>query len=199
MKGRRLQIKGLSYFLSETPFALYNIYNQGHWPSIIRELTTILGKARDSARKDNNLEEEYEAQPFPPMTFCKNFPKLPGQVTSQLNNWPWKIQVNRRVLHLEVDKGETKFIEKIIEFAKEKKYFEEMWGKQVHVSKVVGKDTSAVEIKHLINVSQKHTNFHSSMTAEELVGIIDFDVTETVYSVLDPTKVVATMNISHVL
>ena len=63
-----------------------------------------------------------------------------------------------------------------------------MWGKQVHVSKVVGKDTSAVDIKRLINVSQKHRKFRSSMTAEELVGIIDVDVTETVYSVSDPTK-----------
>ena len=63
-----------------------------------------------------------------------------------------------------------------------------MWGKQVHVSKVVGKDTLTVDIKRLINVSQKHTNFQSSMTAEELVGIIDFDVTETVYGVSDPTK-----------
>ena len=38
MKGRRLQIKDLPYFLSETPFALYTIYNQGNWPSIIREV-----------------------------------------------------------------------------------------------------------------------------------------------------------------
>ena len=36
MKGRSLQIKDLPDFLSETPFALYKIYNQGHWPSIIR-------------------------------------------------------------------------------------------------------------------------------------------------------------------
>ena len=41
-----------------------------------------------------------------------------------------------------------------------------MWGKQVHISKVVGKDTLAVEIEPLINVSQKHTNFHSIMKAE---------------------------------
>ena len=60
MKGRRLQIKDLPYFLSETPFALYNIYNQGHWTSIIRELTMVIGKARDTAMKDENLEEEYE-------------------------------------------------------------------------------------------------------------------------------------------
>ena len=33
MKGRRVQIKDLPSFLSETSFALYNIYNQGHWPS----------------------------------------------------------------------------------------------------------------------------------------------------------------------
>ena len=63
----------------------------------------------------------------------------------------------------------------------------------------MGKDTSAVEIKRLINFSHKHTNFHSSMIAEELVGIIDPDVTETVYSVLDPTKAVATINLCHVL
>ena len=73
-----------------------------------------------------------------------------------------------------------------------------MWGKQVHVSKVVGKDTSAVKIKRLINFSQKHTNFHSSMTAEEVVGIIEFDATETVYSVLDPTKALASMSLRHV-
>ena len=64
---------------------------------------------------------------------------------------------------------------------------------------MVGKDTSAVEIKRLINVSKKQTNFHSSMTEEELVGVIDFDETETVYSVSDPTKAVATMSLGHVL
>ena len=42
MKGMRLQIKDLPSCLSETPFSLYKIYNQGHRPSIIRELTTIL-------------------------------------------------------------------------------------------------------------------------------------------------------------
>ena len=88
------------------------------------------------------------------MTFRKKVPKLPGQDTQQFNNWTWKIQANRKVLHLKVDKRETKFIEKLIEVAKENKYFEEMWGKKVHVSKVVGKDTSAEEIKRLINVYQ---------------------------------------------
>ena len=31
------------------------------------------------------------------------------------------------------------------------------------------------------------------------MGILDFDVTETVYSVLDPTKALATMNLRYVL
>ena len=72
-----------------------------------------------------------------------------------------------------------------------------MWGKKLHVSKVVGKYTSAVEIKLIINVSLKHTNFHSSVTEEYLVEMIDFDVSETVYSVLDPTKPLATMARTH--
>ena len=103
------------------------------------------------------------------------------------------------MLHLEVDKGWINFIEKIIEVAKEKKLFEEMWGKQVHVSKVVEKDTLVVDIEHFIDVYQKHTNFYSSILVEELVGIIDVDVTETVYSALDSSKLVATMNLRHVL
>ena len=37
------------------------------------------------------------------------------------------------------------------------------------------------------------------MTAKELVGIMDFDATDTVYSVLDPTKSLETMSIRHVL
>ena len=74
-----------------------------------------------------------------------------------------------------------------------------MWDKQVHAIKVVGKDTLAVEIKGLIDVFQKHKIFHSSMTAEELVGTIDFDATETVYSVSDHTKAVVTMSLCHVL
>ena len=56
--------------------------------------------------KDGNLEEEYETRPIPSMTFRKNVPKLPGQDTQQFKNWPWKIQANQKVLHLEVDKGE---------------------------------------------------------------------------------------------
>ena len=63
----------------------------------------------------------------------------------------------------------------------------------------MGKDTSAVEIKRLINVSQKHTNFHSIIIAEELVGIMYFDATETVNSVSDPKKLVATVSLRHVL
>ena len=74
--------------------------------------------------KDDNLEEEYENRPIPPMTFGKNIPKLPGQDTQKFNNQPWKIQANQKVLHIEVDKGETKFIEKLNEVAKEKKSFE---------------------------------------------------------------------------
>ena len=86
------------------------------------------------------------------------------------------------MIHLDGDKGGIKINEKLIEVAKENRLFEEMWGKQVHVIKLVVKDTSAVVIKHLINVSQNHTNFHPSIIEEELAGVIDFDVTDTVYS-----------------
>ena len=85
LKGRMLQIKDLPYFLSETPLALYKIYNLGHWPSVIRELTTIMGKSRDATTKDDSLEEEYETRPIPPMNFRKKCSKItrPGHTTIQ--------------------------------------------------------------------------------------------------------------------
>ena len=84
----------------------------------------ILEKARNVVIWYENLEEKYKAHPIPLMTFRKNVPKLSGQDILKFNNWPWKIQVNRKVLHLKVYKGEIKLIEKIIEVAKEKKLFE---------------------------------------------------------------------------
>ena len=96
MKGRRLQIKDLPSFLSETPFALYQIYNQGHWPSIIRELTKILGKARDAATKDDNLEEEYETQPIPPMAFKKSYQNYQARTHNNSTTGPGKYRLIER-------------------------------------------------------------------------------------------------------
>ena len=86
-----------------------------------------------------------------------------------------------------------------MKWSKKRNYLSKYGAKKVQVSKVLGKETSALEIKCLINVSQKHTKFHASMTAEEMVGIIDFHVTETVYSASDFSKPVATMNLYNVL
>ena len=127
------------------------------------------------------------------------FQKLPGQETSKFNNWPWKLQFNRKFLHFEVDKKEIKFVDELIKVSQKKKFFGMMWGKQVHVSNVVGNDTSSVANKRVINISLKHMNFHSSNIMEELVGIIDFDVTDTVYIASYSSKLVATMNLRHVL
>ena len=126
IKGWRFQIKYLPYFASETPFALYKLYNQGHWKSTIWEIDMILENLRSATSRDDNLEDEYEACPITTLNFLNNVPKLLGQDTSQFNNWPWKVQANRKVLHIEVDMGEIKFIEKLAEAAKEKKLFEKM-------------------------------------------------------------------------
>ena len=42
----------------------------------------ILSKVMNAEIRDDNLKEKYEDRPIPPMNFCKNFPKLPGQDTS---------------------------------------------------------------------------------------------------------------------
>ena len=80
----------------------------------------MVSLTRNAALKDDNLEEGYETRPIPPMNFRKNVPKLPGQDTQQFNNWPWKIQANRKVIHLEVDKGETKLLRNLLKLQRKR-------------------------------------------------------------------------------
>ncbi len=46
---------------------------------------------------------------------------------------------------------------------------------------VVDKSWTPSEIKHLIKVSQRHTNYQCSMLLEDVQGIIDLDVPAEIY------------------
>ncbi len=46
-----------------------------------------------------------------------------------------------------------------------------MWGNHTHISEVVDKDSTPGEIKRLMSVAQKHTNYKCSMILEDIVGI----------------------------
>ena len=197
MNGQKLMIKDLPSFKTETPVAIYHLHNNGHMPTLTKELTAILTQARDvGASKE--IDGLWQGN-IPLTTWRKNVPRIPGQDTSKFKGWAQRLQYNRKVLHIECDKGHSKIICNLVEVAKDEGLFKRMWGSQVHAAAVVDKETTAGELKRLTKMSQTHTNFHSSMTTEDLIGISDLDAVALVYSVSDPTKKIATMSLMHIL
>ena len=59
-----------------------------------------------------------------------------------------------------------------------------MWGRQVHFSEVADINTPLAEIKRYVKFSQRHVNFHCSMTCEDIRGIVtNLDATAQIFSI----------------
>ena len=100
LNGKKMWLKAIKSFKTETPIAIYHMLNSAHNSTIITELTNILREAKD---------RESEADPFyiwedseiPEMALRLNVPKIPGQDTSVFQGWPRRMQWYRKVLHVE--------------------------------------------------------------------------------------------------
>ena len=55
MDGQKLMPKDLPFFSTETPVAIYHLHNNGHIPTLTKELTAILTQARDIAIKETRV------------------------------------------------------------------------------------------------------------------------------------------------
>jgi hypothetical protein len=94
------------------------------------------------------------------------------------------------VFHDECDSGYLAEIKRLTHFAKEHNIIKEMWGKHAHISEVMDKDSPPNKIKHLMRVSQIHTNYQCSMLLEDLVGITDLNASADLYqaSMMTPLR-----------
>jgi hypothetical protein len=63
----------------------------------------------------------------------------------------------------------------LVELAKNYKCVEDYWGIHAHLSEVTDFQSTASEAKKQVEIAQKHTNYEVSMTAEDLVGVINLD------------------------
>jgi hypothetical protein len=63
----------------------------------------------------------------------------------------------------------------LAQFAKDYKLVSKMWGKHAQVSKVVDKDSTPSEIKHLAHVAQVHCNYQCFMMLEDGASITNLN------------------------
>ena len=174
--GTRLAVKALNYFDTCTPIAIYFLWNEGHSETILQELQTILLSVIP-------VEIGGSTPTLPPLALRKNIPRTPGQVTVDFNNLSLQAQMARRAWHIEVETKHSKALVDLVRKAKADNAISEMWGRQVHFSEVADNNTPSAEIKRYVKFSQRHVNFHCSMTCEDIRGITNLDATAQIFSV----------------
>ena len=84
----------------------------------------MLAHTRDCSEEDDMLEEEGgEYGPVPQLGFWQNVPKLPGQDTNMFQKWHQRLQQARKVLNIECDKSDFKYIRHLVTVTKENNLF----------------------------------------------------------------------------
>jgi hypothetical protein len=180
--GTRLAVKALNYFDTCTPIAIYFLWNEGHSETILQELKTILLSVIP-------VEIGGPIPTLPPLALRKNIPRTPGQLTVDFNNLSLQAQMARRAWHIEVETKHSAALVDLVRKAKDDNAISEMWGRQVHFSEVADNNTPTAEIKRYVKFSQRHVNFHCSMTCEDIRGITNLDATAQIQSITSDTPV----------
>ena len=190
MNGVRLQIKELQFVDSETVVSIYKVSKLTPKDVILEELKKILLMAQEKARKDALEPELYDflldldiedTSVLPAMTLRIQAAKLRGEEVATFNRLNNRAQYARKTWHLEVPSAHAAKMKSLVEIAKAYKCVDAYWGIHAHLSEVTDIKSTVSEAKRQVEIAQKHTNYEVSMTAEELVGVIDLDYVATVY------------------
>ncbi len=185
--GTRLQVKELQTFESDTIAALFNILTVNSKDTLKSELHKILVDTQERVQSVDSMDFMWPFDmllgddPIPPFELRLQVPKLPGQDVSHFNKLPWLAQQNHKVYHVECDKRARSDLRRLIQYAKEFKMVRNMWGRHAHVSEVVDKTLSHSDIKRLVKVAMRHTNYQCSMVLETISGITDLDGSAPMY------------------
>jgi len=203
--GTRLQVKELQSFDSETIPALFNILTVNSKDTLKSELHQILAETQDRVQAVDCMEFLWPSgalvgdDPIPPFELRLQVPKLPGQDVSHFNKLPWMAQQNRKVFHLECDRQVCTDMKRLIQFAKEFKLVRKMWGRHAHISETVEKTSPQSDIKRLVKVAMRHTNYQCSMTLESIAGITDLDGAAPMYDEEDGEMILGVYSLRTVL
>ena len=190
INGVRLQIKELQFVDSETVVSIYKVSKLTPKDVILEELKKILLMAQDKARKDGLELDRYDflldldvehLSTLLAKTLRIQAAKLRGEDVSTFNRLNNCAQYARKTWHLEVPSAHAARMTSLVEIAKTYKCVEAYWGVHAHLSEVTDLSSTASKAKRQVEIAQKHTNYEASMTAEELLGVIDLDYVATVH------------------
>ena len=180
-----LQVKEISAFNTESPFAIYFLSN-GIGPKVLTEELTRIFETTIMIDKDMHRAAEERGdgvnggetlQAVPKMVLRKYPPKLLGADYSALTggDTSGRAKEGRKVWHIEIEGQYKQGLRLLIKQMKEYDMMSSYWGRLTHISAVPDRDTTTGAIKKLTHVSQKHTCYQMSMNTEVIKGIVNAD------------------------
>jgi hypothetical protein len=207
LNGVRLQVKELQFVDSETVVTFYKVSKLTPKAVILAELKKILLMTQEKAREENLDEETYDfsmdidvglEESLPAMTLRVVQAKLKGEQVATFNKLNNRAQYARKTWHLEVASKYSQKMKALVQMAKEYGFFEYYWGPHAHISEVTDVTSTSGEAKRQVETAQKHVNYEVSMTAEDLLGVIDLDhFTDVKHP--ESGRVLAQYSLRHVL
>ena len=136
-------------------------------------------------------------------------PKIPGQDTSQFQEWHWKDVNKHKAIHIKCNVDDVSRVQTLLEAAKYK-MVEALWGRNVRVSKVVPtqgrrrrdqaiEEVSAYTLNANKTFAMRHICYHASMVPKGIVGILDVNKILDIMFVSNPQEKVGEVNLRDVL
>ena len=195
-------MKEISSFNTRTSFCLYHVRKDGNPATIEAELKKMLDEAQTHGiQHDDNFL--FGLEDIPDLGLRPQMPKVDGMDTRQFQNWSWRQQELRKVLHVEVEEKYVEMVQCLVEWAKSGGLLQKYFGKNAHASNVleVKKGAAAkraqdqklvqgkVDMSALASHCRKHINYMGNTRYDGIIGILDLDKQVAFYSASDPTKI----------
>ena len=201
--GRRLYVKEISSFNTQTAFCLYHVRKDCTKATMEAELKKVLDEAQDYGIQQDD-EFQYGLEDIPDLGTRAQVPKVEGMDTKQFQGWNWRQQELRKVIHVEVEaKDVLTMVQCLVEWAKSSGVLQKYFGKNAHASNVIEVKKGAaakresgqqfvqgkVDMSALASHCRKHINYMGNTRYDGIMGILDLDKPIPFYSASDPNKV----------
>ena len=118
--GNKLEVSELRCLETAPAMVLFNVFNGGNLTGIRAEAVRLM---KGAARHEKDMEMEVddgEELLVPEISLQIQVPKIPGQDTSQFENWNWKDANKRKAVHIRCNVEEVGRVQALLEVAKEK-------------------------------------------------------------------------------
>ena len=140
--GNKLEVSELRCLETGPAIVLFNMSNEGNINTIRAEAHRLMKQATKHKKGTEMALGVSDADAggegtVPAISLQIQVPKIPGQDTSQFQEWHWKDANKRKAIHVRCNAEDVSTVQNLFEVAKAQKMVEALWGKNARVSKVI--------------------------------------------------------------